>query len=129
MNFEIEGLDELVKRLKKGDSVIEKELSDAVNKLGASLVGRVERKTPVGKSYKNHTGGTLRTSWHVKRIDKYTVRVYNNTHYAGYVEFGHRTRGGKSFVEGQYMLTKSVEELSQQREEMNIFESIIQNIW
>lgn len=129
MSFEIEGLDELVKRLKKGDSVIEKELSDAVNKLGASLFGRVKRKTPVGKSYKNHTGGTLRRSWHVKRIDKYTVRVYNNTHYAGYVEFGHRTRGGKSFVEGQYMLTKSVEELSQQREEMNIFESIIQNIW
>ena len=129
MSFKIEGLDELVKRLKKGDSVIEKELSDAVNKLGASLVGIVKRKTPVGKSYKNHTGGTLRRSWHVKRIDKYTVRVYNNTHYAGYVEFGHRTRGGKSFVEGQYMLTKSVEELSQQREEMNIFESIIQNIW
>ena len=129
MSFEIEGLDELVKRLKKGDSVIEKELSDAVNKLGASLVGSVKRKTPVGKSYKNHTGGTLRRSWHVKRIDKYTVRVYNNTHYAGYVEFGHRTRGGKSFVEGQYMLTKSVEELSQQREEMNIFESIIKNIW
>lgn len=129
MNFEIEGLDELINKLEKGNSVIEKELSDAVNKLGASLVGRVKRKTPVGKSYKNHTGGTLGISWHVKRIDKYTVRVYNNTPYAGYVEFGHRTRGGKSFVEGQYMLTKSVEQLSQQREEMNIFESIIENIW
>lgn len=129
MSFEIEGLDELINKLEKGDSAIKKELSDAVNKLGTSLVGRVKRKTPVGKSYKNYTGGTLRRNWHVKKIDKYTVRVYNNTHYAGYVEFGHRTRGGKSFVEGQYMLTKSVEELSQQREEMNIFESIIQNIW
>ena len=27
------------------------------------------------------------------------------------VEYGHRTRGGKSFVDGRYMLTKSVKEI------------------
>ena len=129
MSFEIEGLDDLIKKLKKGDSEIEKGLSDMVSKLGQSLIGRVKRKTPVGKSYKNHTGGTLRRSWHIKKMDKYTVRVYNNTHYAGYVEFGHRTRGGKSFVEGRYMLTKSLNEIEQQREEMEYFQSIIESIW
>ena len=31
--------------------------------------------------------------------------------YAQYVEYGHRTRGGKSFVDGVYMLEKSVKEI------------------
>lgn len=40
----------------------------------------------------------------------YTVEVINPVHYASYVEFGHRKRGG-GWVPGQYFLTISEEEL------------------
>lgn len=32
-------------------------------------------------------------------------------HYASYVEFGHRTRGGQGWVAGQYFLTLSERDL------------------
>ena len=35
----------------------------------------------------------------------------NSVHYASHIEYGHRTRGGKSFVDGVYMLEKSVKEI------------------
>lgn len=35
------------------------------------------------------------------------VTINNSTDYASYVEYGHRTRGGKSWVEGRYMMTKT----------------------
>lgn len=40
----------------------------------------------------------------------YTVEIINPVHYASYVEFGHRKRGG-GWVPGQYFLTISEEEL------------------
>ena len=41
----------------------------------------------------------------------YTVEVINPVQYASYVEFGHRTRGGKGWVDGQYFLTLSEQDL------------------
>lgn len=128
MEFEIVGLDGMIDKFGKAEQTIPQKISDMAKKLGASLQGRVKRKTPVGK-YKNHTGGQLRRSWHVKKIDDYSVRVYNDTEYAGYVEYGHRTRNGSKFVEGRFMLARSLEELMDGREEMEFFESIIENIW
>lgn len=125
--MEIEGLSELITRLNLKQTEMPKICSEALNKLGNSLKGRVVRRTPVGKSYKNHTGGTLRRSWHLQKIDDYTISVYNNTKYVGYVEFGHRTRGGKSFVEGRYMLTKSLEDMEDLFGEE--FENILEKIW
>ena len=43
-----------------------------------------------------------------KKGDLY-IRLYNNTEYGIYVEYGHRTRGGKSYIEGAYMLKKTFE--------------------
>ena len=56
-------------------------------------------------------GGTLRRNWKPKRVGKLERIVFNNVKYAPYVEYGHRTRGGKSFVDGVYMLEKSVKEI------------------
>lgn len=39
------------------------------------------------------------------------VQVINPVEYASYVEFGHRTRGGKGWVNGQYFLTLSEHDL------------------
>ena len=37
--------------------------------------------------------------------------IVNPVEYASYVEYGHRTRGGKGFVRGQFMLEKSRQEV------------------
>lgn len=92
---------------------------------------RVKVGNPSGKK-----GGTLRRGWTArteeqaasggwtpdpiayasdlpitKSGDTYTVEVINPVHYASYVEFGHRTRGGKGWVEGQYFLTVAENEI------------------
>ena len=43
--------------------------------------------------------------------DTYVIEVRNDVEYASYVEFGHRTRGGKGWVAGQYFLTLSERDL------------------
>ena len=73
-------------------------------------------------------GGTLRRGWTAnKRIggkeyaqslpvskngNVYTITIINPVYYAPYVEFGHRTRGGKGWVKGKFMLTESERELA-----------------
>lgn len=87
--------------------------------------GKVKTKTTTAKH-----GGTLKRGWtakthreaeagtgnggdvgsyvnsvSVKQAGKvYTVEVINPVEYASYVEFGHRTRNHKDWVDGQYML-------------------------
>lgn len=46
-----------------------------------------------------------------KQGGNYVVEVINPVHYASYVEFGHRTPGGKGWVAGQYFLTLSEQDL------------------
>ena len=53
----------------------------------------------------------MRKSWRSKKDGDLARVVYNNVKYAQYVEYGHRTRGGKSFIDGVYMLEKSVKEI------------------
>lgn len=85
-----------------------------------------------GKSHKGgrvpgKVGGTLRRGWtggkqsaasayanglRVRHSgDAYTIEIVNPVEYASYVEFGHRTRGGKGWVEGHFMLTISEQEI------------------
>lgn len=80
-------------------------------------------------------GGTLRRAWTVKTEgeaisgknvgvmeyvdsikvtkvgDEYQIEIINPMHYASYVEYGHRTRNHKGWVDGRFMLTKSEKEL------------------
>lgn len=46
-----------------------------------------------------------------KRGRNFYIEVINPVHYASYVEFGHRTRGGQGWVAGQYFLTLSERDL------------------
>lgn len=78
-------------------------------------------------------GGTLRHNWTVlfnkikvqKRGNNYVVELINPTEYASYVEYGHRQEPGryvptigkrlkKGWVEGQFMLTISENEIREQ---------------
>ena len=64
-----------------------------------------------------HQTGRLQDSWKVgpivKKGDTYYIEVYTNVEYAEPVEYGHRTRGGRSFVPGKHMMELSLEELNQ----------------
>ena len=41
----------------------------------------------------------------------YVIEIINPVEYASYVEFGHRTRNHKGWVEGKFMLTMSEQEI------------------
>ena len=100
-NFEIYGLEKFIKDINKMDSGIKEELQKLVDKYGGLILRDVKRKTPVDT-------GQLRRSWQLEKGDLY-VKIFNNTSYSIFIEFGHRTRGGKSYVEGVYMLKTSFE--------------------
>ncbi len=114
---------------------------NASKELAARLLALVIPKTPVGQYEKGSgkVGGTLRRGWTArtqeeaaggsgrssgtagrdyaqtvpitKNGDTYTIEIINPVEYASYVEFGHRTRNGNGWVQGQYMLTISEERL------------------
>ncbi len=122
MSFKIKGLDEMIKDFEEAEKNVPSELRKLTDKMGISLLGRVKRKTPVDT-------GVARNNWQTKKLDSFTIAVYNNTKYINYLEYGHRTRNGKGFVPGVYMLKKSLDELVIDREIDKAFDSIIKNIW
>lgn len=105
--MEIQGLDNFIKTLNNASNDFNEEANKRLNNISQKLIAKVKLKTPVGKV----KGGTLRRSWRVKKEGDLARIIYNNVEYAPYIEYGHRTRGGKSFVDGQYMLSKSVKEI------------------
>ena len=94
--------------------------------LAARLLTKVIKRTPVGE-YPHRVGGTLRRGWTAEKQqsvasyvdslkvnhfdDTYVIEIVNPVEYASYVEFGHRTRNHKGWVEGRFMLTISTKEI------------------
>ena len=125
---EFDKLKEKLGQLANGNKT-DKFYEDCAKELAARLLSLVIKKTPVGVYSKDPSkkGGTLRRGWtgdktqsakafaeslDVKKSGRtYTITIENNVAYAPYVEYGHRTRGGKSFVQGKHMLEFSEQEL------------------
>ena len=105
--MEIQGLNEFTKTLDNASNNFEKEASKKLDVIASKLIAKVKLKTPVDS-------GLLRRSWQPKKINNLERLVFNNIKYASHVNYGHRTRGGKSFVDGVYMLEKSVKEIEQE---------------
>ena len=102
-NFEIKGIDNFLKDINNIQNNFYEDLENLIKKHGVYLFTNTKKRTPVDT-------GQLRRSWQLKykKGDLY-IRLYNNTEYGIYVEYGHRTRGGKSYIEGAYMLKKTFE--------------------
>ena len=96
------------------------EIPKRLNNVSSKLIKRVKLKTPVDS-------GVLRRSWRSKKDGDLARIVYNNVRYGPYIEYGHRTRNGKSFVDGQYMLGKSVKEIEKDLDKE--FSIMIENLW
>ena len=114
----IKGLEELQKQIEDFQSSYDAFVEGLGKEIAQRLIRKVKQRTPVGEypSGSGKTGGTLRRSWDGfvkirKMIGMYEVEVTNPTEYADYVESGHRTRGGKSWVPGQFFLQISEEEI------------------
>ena len=124
---ELEKLQKQLEELEKGKAR-DKFFEDCAKEMAARLLSLVKPKTPVGVyDDPSRKGGTLRRGWtggkntdaeafakslEIEKSGKtYTITVENNVEYAPYVEYGHRTRGGKGFVPGKRMLGISEQEL------------------
>ena len=118
--MEIQGLNRFIRALNNASNNFDEEASKRLNNISQKLVAKVKLKTPVDS-------GVLRRSWRVKSEGQLAKIVYNNIHYAPHVEYGHRTRGGKSFVDGRYMLEKSVKEIEDTL--TSEFSIMIDNLW
>ena len=110
----------------------ERFLTECTKELAARLLRKIIKRTPVGQypSGSGKVGGTLRRGWTggeksnagqfvdslsvTHRGNTYIVEIKNDVEYAPYVEYGHRTRGGKGWVQGQFMMTISEQELRRQ---------------
>lgn len=102
--MEVKGLDKLLNVLDSSIKGFDVEIPKMLSRVSSKLIRKVKLKTPVDS-------GVLRKSWHSKKDGDLARVVYNNVKYASHVEYGHRTRGGKSFIDGVYMLEKSVKEI------------------
>ena len=108
---------------------MDKFFESCAKELAARLLSKVIKRTPVGE-YPAETGkkgGTLRRGWtngkssnatayaNSLTLNKvgsdYVIEIINPVEYASYVEYGHRTRNHKGWVEGKFMLTISEDEL------------------
>lgn len=83
----------------------------SVKRVGTQLTRGVKSRTPVDT-------GNLRRNWNVRgpmiRGLSISIEAVNNAEYASYVENGHRTKGGKGWVEGHFMLKDSIDEITNQ---------------
>lgn len=108
-------LQELQKKMQQLEEIDSSKLcEDIAKELALRLLTKTKQRTPVGV-YKDRTGGTLRRNWDVTQVKRsgysYSIEVYNDTEYAIYVEFGHRTRNHQGWVPGRFMLTISEKEI------------------
>ena len=100
-------------RLALGNAAVEAHIRAALAEAVAMALRQVKERTPVRT-------GTLRREWKITDIvkdgDYWAVTLYNDTKYAPYVEYGHRTRlnkktGERHWVEGQFMMKLSCDEV------------------
>ncbi len=132
---QLRNLRERLERLEGAD--LDRFCRTVSKELAARLLALVIPKTPVGQYSRRSgkKGGTLRRGWTARTEEEaagpgqtgakayantlpitkqgavYRVEIINPVHYASYVEFGHRTPGGRGWVPGQYFLTISEREL------------------
>ena len=99
------------------ERVIERWIKEFLLEMAFRAERKIKKRTPVGV-YPNKTGGHLRRNWQVGNVERqgnsYVVEIFNNVEYASYVEYGHRTRNHKGWVEGRFMATISMQEIEKE---------------
>ena len=90
---------------------LKKEIGQSAKRIGVQAIRTLKINTPVDT-------GALRKAWTAEGPSVsgggWVIRVSNPTEYASYVESGHRTRGGKSWVPGQFFMKNSLNAIDSQ---------------
>lgn len=101
MHVEIEGFKEQAEKLGKIPQGLDDALEKFLNDVGNDWLEETVANTPVDS-------GELQRSMVFEGVEKvnngFEIAVSNNLEYAEHVEYGHRTRGGKGYVEGFRMM-------------------------
>lgn len=101
MHVEMEGFKEQAEKLGKIPEGLDAALEDFLNDVGNDWLEETVANTPVAS-------GELQRSMVFEGAEKisngFEIAVSNNLEYAEHVEYGHRTRNGKGYVEGVRMM-------------------------
>lgn len=129
---QLQALRDNIAKLEETD--MDKFCRETSKELAARLLALVIPRTPVGRykdpvdfttkdgkhvhfvPHSGKNGGSLRRAWTItpqvtKAGTEYRIDVTNTMNYASYVEFGHTTADRRGWVEGQYFLTLSEQDL------------------
>lgn len=138
-NFDFREFKDLAGKFQKAldERVIERFIREFLTEMAMRSLRKIKRRTPVGvysnevsfttssgklvqfKTSRRRVGGHLRRTWRVGNIERrgnaYVIEIFNNTHYAVFVEYGHRTgRDLTKWVEGRFMMTISMQEIERE---------------
>lgn len=115
--YDFRELEELKNKIEKlGDKKAEF-METCAKELAGRLLASASRHTPTGiyPPGSGKVGGTLKRGWTIGEIqhigDAYKIEITNPVEYASYVEYGHRHRNHKGWVEGKFMMTISEQEI------------------
>lgn len=113
-SFDFSEMENMAKTFKKtlDKRVIERFIQDFMLEMAYRAERKIKKRTPVDS-------GDLRRKWKVGRVERrgsaYVVEIFNNTDYASFVEFGHRTGIDLTkWVEGRFMMTISMKEIERE---------------
>lgn len=108
-NVDISGLKELKKKLESLSGGMREVEEKVCENLGNRVIRAAVKNTPVDTG---HLKGSYRLSAVYPTQNGCTVTVYNPVEYAQYVEYGHRTKDHKGWVNGRYMLTNATQQVN-----------------
>lgn len=112
-SFDYSGFKDMAKSFQKAldERVIERWIREFLLEMAFRAERKIKKRTPVDS-------GHLRRNWQVGNVEKrgnaYVVEIFNNIEYASFVEYGHRTKNHKGWVEGRFMATISMQEIERQ---------------
>lgn len=133
VKLDYKDLEKLKKQLEQkcNEAEVDRFMKSCAKELAARLIAKAVKRTPVGDYPKGSgkVGGTLRRGWtgnaqtdaaqyaNSLRVEHvggdYVITITNPVEYASYVEYGHRTVNHSGWVEGEFMLTVSENEIRQ----------------
>lgn len=129
MGAKYDGLKNLSRRLRDAD--IDRFIDECTYELAGRLLSLLRKNTLPGQysPSSGKMGGTLRRGWTGGRNENPTayarslpihrrgnnveITIINPVEYASYVEYGHRTRGGKGWVAGKFIMTDAEQKIQQ----------------
>lgn len=102
-------------KMKIDGDYLKKEIGKSTKRIGTQALKTLKNNSPVDT-------GQLRRSWTADGPNYggggWVIKVTNNAEYASYVERGHRTRGGKGWVAGQFFMKNSLSDINAQLPEL-----------